>query len=42
MTANVTREEIDSCYSSGMDDYMMKPYTPQELREKVIRNIRKH
>ncbi len=41
MTANVTREEIDSCYSSGMDDYMMKPYTPQELREKVLRNIKK-
>jgi signal transduction histidine kinase/CheY-like chemotaxis protein len=39
MTANVTREEIDACYSSGMDDYMMKPFTPQELREKVIRNI---
>lgn len=41
MTANVTREEIDSCYSSGMDDYMMKPFTPQELRDKVLRNIKK-
>ena len=41
MTANVTREEIDACFSSGMDDYMMKPFTPQELREKVIRNIQK-
>ncbi len=42
MTANVTREEIDSCYESGMDDYMMKPYTPQELRDKVLRNLNKH
>ncbi len=41
MTANVTREEIDACFTSGMDDYMMKPFTPQELREKVIRNIQK-
>jgi len=42
MTANVTREEIDNCYSSGMDDYMMKPFTPSELREKVLRNLQKH
>jgi signal transduction histidine kinase/ActR/RegA family two-component response regulator len=38
MTANVTREEIEQCYDSGMDDYMMKPYTPEQLREKIIMN----
>ena len=38
MTANVTKEEIQQCYDSGMDDYMMKPYTPDQLREKVVLN----
>jgi signal transduction histidine kinase/CheY-like chemotaxis protein len=38
MTANVTREEIDACFHSGMNDYMMKPFTPKELRDKLIRN----
>jgi len=38
MTANVTKEEIQQCYDSGMDDYMMKPYTPEQLKEKVILN----
>ncbi len=38
MTANVTKEEIQQCYDSGMDDYMMKPYSPDQLKEKVILN----
>ncbi|MBK9541566.1 MAG: response regulator [Bacteroidetes bacterium] len=38
MTANVTREEIDECLASGMNDYMMKPFSTEILREKVIRN----
>ncbi len=38
MTANVTKEEIEQCFDSGMDDYMMKPYTPEQLREKIIMN----
>ncbi|HNP47758.1 MAG TPA: ATP-binding protein [Bacteroidia bacterium] len=38
MTANVTREEIDECIASGMNDYMMKPFSTETLREKVLRN----
>lgn len=38
MTANVTREEIDECSAAGMNDYMMKPFSQELLREKVIRN----
>jgi CheY-like chemotaxis protein len=38
MTANVTREEIDECAAAGMNDFMIKPYTTELLREKVIRN----
>ena len=38
MTANVTKEEIDKCMEVGMNDYMMKPFTHEILREKIIRN----
>lgn len=38
MTASVTKERIDECFSSGMNDYMMKPFNPETLKEKVLRN----
>jgi signal transduction histidine kinase/DNA-binding NarL/FixJ family response regulator len=38
MTANVTREEIDECSAAGMNDFMIKPYTTELLREKVLKN----
>ena len=38
MTASVTKERIDECYNAGMNDYMMKPFSPEMLKEKVIRN----
>jgi signal transduction histidine kinase/CheY-like chemotaxis protein len=38
MTANVTKEEIDQCLASGMNDYMIKPFTQETLREKVLKN----
>ncbi|MBL7928212.1 MAG: response regulator [Bacteroidia bacterium] len=38
MTASVTKERIDECFSSGMNDYMMKPFTPDILKEKVLKN----
>lgn len=38
MTANVTKEEIDKCLSVGMNDYLMKPFDQEVLREKVLRN----
>ncbi|MFM2136369.1 MAG: hypothetical protein RL021_1769 [Bacteroidota bacterium] len=38
MTANVTREEIDECSAAGMDDFMIKPFTTDLLREKVLTN----
>ena len=39
MTASVLREQIDACYQAGMDDYMMKPFTPELLKEKLITNL---
>ena len=38
MTASVTKERIDECFVSGMNDYMMKPFNPETLKEKVLRN----
>jgi signal transduction histidine kinase/CheY-like chemotaxis protein len=38
MTASVTKERIDQCYEAGMNDYLMKPFKPEDLKEKVIRN----
>jgi len=39
MTASVTKERIDECFHAGMNDYMMKPFSPDTLKEKVIKNI---
>jgi len=39
MTASVTKERVDECYHAGMNDYMMKPFSPDTLKEKVIKNI---
>lgn len=38
MTASVTKENIDECFAAGMNDYMMKPFSPDVLKEKVIKN----
>jgi signal transduction histidine kinase len=39
MTASVLKEQIDACYEAGMNDYMMKPFTPELLKEKLITNL---
>ena len=35
MTANATPEEIKKCFESGMDDYISKPFIPEELFKKM-------
>jgi len=35
MTANVTKDEVDNCFSSGMDEYIAKPFDPQDLLGKL-------
>jgi PAS domain S-box-containing protein len=37
LSANVYKEEIEQCYQSGMNDYLGKPYTEINLREKVLK-----
>jgi signal transduction histidine kinase/CheY-like chemotaxis protein len=39
MTASVTKERIDQCYEAGMNDYLMKPFKPEDLKDRVIRNV---
>ncbi|MEO8086632.1 MAG: tetratricopeptide repeat protein [Bacteroidota bacterium] len=37
MTASITKNEIDLCYQSGMDDYVPKPFEQDELIEKIAK-----
>lgn len=39
MTANVTRDEVDRCFESGVDDYIAKPFDPQDLLVKIYHLI---
>ncbi len=36
MTASVLKQEINKCMDAGMDDYIPKPFDPNELYEKII------
>jgi len=42
MTANATPEEIEKCFVSGVDDYISKPFIPDELFKKMAGLIRKN
>ena len=37
MTANVTEEEINNCFASGMDEYLAKPFDQTKLLQKLVR-----
>ena len=37
MTANVTRDEVDKCFEAGMDEYIAKPFVPQDLLNKMAK-----
>ena len=39
MTASVLKREIDICMEAGMDDYIPKPYQPEELFQKIMRLV---
>jgi CheY-like chemotaxis protein len=36
ITANESAESVRRCYDSGMDDYLVKPFTVEVLREKLV------
>ena len=44
MTANAIGDEINRCFASGMDDYIPKPFVPEQLLVKIhnlVKNYRK-
>jgi CheY-like chemotaxis protein len=36
LTANSTKQEQDKCFETGMNDYLAKPFKPQELHAKIM------
>jgi PAS domain S-box-containing protein len=36
LTATATKQEADKCYQIGMNDYISKPFKPQELYLKIL------
>ncbi|MFM2206452.1 MAG: hypothetical protein RL213_427 [Bacteroidota bacterium] len=39
MTANVTHDEVVKCFESGVDEFIAKPFQPEDLRGKIVRLI---
>lgn len=40
LTANATKPDIEKCLASGMNDYLSKPFTPDDLHRKLVVDLR--
>jgi PAS domain S-box-containing protein len=36
LTANATKSDVQKCLASGMNDYLPKPFTPDDLYRKIV------
>jgi signal transduction histidine kinase len=41
MTASLLKSEINNCYAAGMDNYIPKPYKPEELIGAIYEEVKK-
>ena len=41
MTASLLKSEIDHCHESGMDNYIPKPYQPEELIGPIYEEVKR-
>jgi PAS domain S-box-containing protein len=40
LTANATRNDIEKCLLAGMNDYVAKPFTPDDLYQKLFKKLK--
>jgi signal transduction histidine kinase len=42
MTASVTNDEIQNCFNAGMNEYISKPFDPNDLVRKIAKLLKKY
>lgn len=40
LTANATQRDVEKCMQAGMDDYLPKPFTPEDLYHKLFKDLK--
>jgi PAS domain S-box-containing protein len=40
LTANATKNDIEKCLAAGMNDYVAKPFTPDDLYQKLFKKLK--